>query len=110
MVKPAVVIVLVAGLLLAAFPDALAVEIPSPSIAVDENPSSHPQISNALRATDLDCVEESEVSEVDASEIFLDGGRRLEHIVPAFHRRATHAINAHRSREPAVIHGRSPPC
>jgi hypothetical protein len=110
MVKPAVVLVLVAGLLLAATPAALSVEGPSPSLAADESPSNLPQLSSSLPATSLDCVEESEVSEVDASEIFLDGGRLLKQIVPAFHLRSTHARNAHRSRVPAVIHGRSPPC
>jgi hypothetical protein len=110
MVKPAFVLVLVAGLLLAATPAALSVESASPSIAADASPSSHPQLSSSLRASDLDCIEESEVSEADSIKGFLDGGRLFEQAVPAFHLRSTHARDAHRSRVPAVIHGRSPPC
>ncbi len=110
MFKPAVVLVLVAGLLLAATPAAWSAEISSPSITDDENSSNLPQLASSLPATSLDCVEKSEVSEVDASGIFLDGGRLLDQIVPAFHLRSTHARNAHRLRVPAEIHGRSPPC
>jgi hypothetical protein len=109
MVKPALVLVLVAGLLLAATPAALAVESPSSSISADNHPSSFPQLSSSLPSSDLDCIEESEVSESDSIKGFLDGGRLCEQAVPAFHLRSTHASDAYRSRAPAVVHGRSPP-
>lgn len=109
MFKPALALVLVAGLLIAATPAASSVESASPAIAADANPSSDPQVSASLWASGLDCIEESEVSESDSTKGFLDGGRVLDHAVPAFHLRSTHARNAHRSRAPAVIHGRSPP-
>lgn len=109
MVKPALALVLVAGLLIAVTPAALSVETASPSMAADANPSSHPLLSASLWASGLDCIEESEVSESDSTKGFLDVGRVLDQAVPAFHLRSTHARNAHRSRAPAVIHGRSPP-
>jgi hypothetical protein len=109
MVKPALVLLLVAGLLLAATPAALSAETPSASIAAEDTSSSHAKLSCSVCAADLECVEESESSECHESEIFLDGGRALDHAVPAFHLRSAHERNAHRSRTPAVIRGRSPP-
>lgn len=109
MSKPAVVLLLVVGLLLTASPAALSVEGLGPSVASGEEPSSHGHLDQAILTAPVEAFDGSEVEEDLAHGGFSDRSAWFHSLVPAFHLLSADAHNVNRSRVPAVFHGRSPP-
>ncbi len=109
MLKPAVVLLLVVGLLLTATPAALCVEALTPSVSTDEDQANHPQLAVVVLIPLLEIVDGVESSEDFTHGSLADGVGLPHELVPKFHVLSVDSRNVDRSRVPAVSHGRSPP-
>ena len=110
MFKPAVVLLLVVGLLLTAFPAALSADGLVPSARSEDEPSSQGRLDQAILASVVEAFDVWEAEEDLAHGGLFDRSAWFHEIVPALHLLSADAHNADRSREPALVHGRSPPC
>lgn len=109
MYKSAVVHLLVVGLLLTATPAALAVDGPGTTASFDASLSWHAGQPADLPALLHDSCDRVESEEDGCSYAVADEVGDLHVLVPASHVALIDARQAHRSRVPAVVRGRSPP-
>ncbi len=109
MSKPAVVLLLVVGLLLTASPAALFEEGLGSAPCWDVDATSDLELTGEFTALRHAFAEGEECGEDGVHGGLADRSGGIHALAPVLRVLSTASHNANRSREPAVIHGRSPP-